>query len=253
MPPVAPVTRATWPCKRRDFEMGLHGMNLLRLSDDSDTRSSPSHLHTAASRMCCNRMSFGIAPKSGMPSPIRTGTRVIDEALNQSCPEKLLDRDAPIDIGVFESPRSQIGDDLSGSARHLFDQSTADSGEIKMARAQNDDLFVAVGPFRKGENDLVRSAADYENIDAGDELVVAMGFASVSRQEIEGVVEAGDEAVDAGADEDRGEHGTVSSYLERKAFRNGKSRAKSLVPKIKIPILLRLEREKRMGRTLESA
>src|SRR2546427_427487 len=75
-----------------------------------------------------------------------------------------------------------------------------------MGLALNHYALVAIWPGSKGKTLLEGLATDHNGIDACDELVVAVGFATARRQPVEIAVRPRNEAVDAGADKDRYRH-----------------------------------------------
>jgi hypothetical protein len=77
--------------------------------------------------------------------------------------------------------------------------------EIQGMAAQDHDALAAVGPLAEREHRLVRLPPDHDRVDAGDELVVAVGL-GVRGQPVEIAVQARDEAVNARADEHRYGH-----------------------------------------------
>ena len=68
--------------------------------------------------------------------------------------------------------------------------------------AQDDDAFVGLRPGLHRENRFEGVAADDDCVNAGDEFVIAVRFAAVGGEKVELAVWPGDEAVEAGADED---------------------------------------------------
>src|SRR5580704_10406723 len=68
--------------------------------------------------------------------------------------------------------------------------------------AQHHDAFVSIRPGAEGQNLFEGLAADHQRVYAGEEFSEAVWFAAVFRQEVEIVVQTGDEAVETGADKD---------------------------------------------------
>src|SRR5262249_56894355 len=70
---------------------------------------------------------------------------------------------------------------------------------------QDDHALVAVGPAAEAERGLVRAAADDDRVDRPDELLVAVGLLveRMDAQPVDAPVGPGDEAIEAGGDEDR--------------------------------------------------
>src|SRR5579871_5115039 len=99
------------------------------------------------------------------------------------------------------------GNDFGGRSGHLLDHAATNSGEVQRAAAQDEDGLAAIRPFGKGENNFESVAADDESVDAGHELGVAVRFAAAGRKEIQVTVGTRNETVNAGTDENRGNHG----------------------------------------------
>lgn len=125
-----------------------------------------------------------------------------DETLNESGAQEALNGDPAVDVGMVRAGGGKFRNDVRGRSTHLFHPAAAHAGKIEGTAAENDHALVTVGPGVKGQNGLEGFAADDDGVDAGDELVVAMGFAAARREKIESAVGAGDETVEAGADED---------------------------------------------------
>ena len=113
-----------------------------------------------------------------------------------------LNRDPAVDVEVVGAARGESRNDLRRRPGHLFDDASADRGQVDGATAQDHDALVAIRPGPEGQNLLEGLATDHERIDAGDELVVAVGLAAARRQPVEIAVRSRNEAVDAGADKD---------------------------------------------------
>src|SRR2546427_9908700 len=71
------------------------------------------------------------------------------------------------------------------------------------AGAEHEHTLPAIGPRVKAQNGFERMATHDQCIHRRHELIVAVGFATVRRQEVEITVDASDEAVEAGANEYR--------------------------------------------------
>jgi hypothetical protein len=137
-----------------------------------------------------------------------------NETLNQAGAEESLNGEATVDVKVMGASGGEFRNDLSRGSGHLLDDASAYGGEVNGTAAEDDYPLLAIGPFRKGQDGFEGVATYYEGIDAGYEFVVAVRLTTVHREKIESAVGAGDEAVEAGADEDGYGHGgvvTVSS------------------------------------------
>jgi hypothetical protein len=60
----------------------------------------------------------------------------------------------------------------------------ADCGQIDRVTAQDDYPLVTIRPSWISQNCLERLAAYHDRVDAGDKLVVALGFASALRKKV---------------------------------------------------------------------
>jgi len=69
------------------------------------------------------------------------------------------------------------------------------------AGAQHNDWHLAVRPSAKTEDGFKCVTADDDHVDGGNEFVVAVGFTAALGQEIQPAIGTGDEAINAGADE----------------------------------------------------
>jgi len=85
---------------------------------------------------------------------------------------------------------------------HLLDRAPRDFGKIQRLSAQNYNGLRAIRPLREGTNCFKSIPTDYESVNAGEELAIAVRFASIGWEEVERAIETGDESIDAGADED---------------------------------------------------
>jgi hypothetical protein len=68
--------------------------------------------------------------------------------------------------------------------------------------AEDDDGLRSVTPPAESEDDLIGTAADEDDVDAGIELLEAVGFLFAGFEEVEAVVKAGEKAIDADAAKD---------------------------------------------------
>jgi hypothetical protein len=136
-----------------------------------------------------------------------------DETLNQSCAQELLNCDSTVDVEVVGTAGGQACNDIGRSSCHVFHDASYDRRKIDRAATQDYDALVAVGPRLHGQNGFESFAADHDGVDGGYEFVVAVGFASAFGQKVERAIGAGDEAVEAGADEDGSFHSEV--YVPR--------------------------------------
>src|SRR6266567_6737417 len=98
--------------------------------------------------------------------------------------------------------RGELRNDLGRRPGHLFYNASDGSGQVEGPTTQDHNALVTIRPRAKGENLLEGPATDYDGIDAGYELVVAMRFATAGRKKIEIVIPSRDETVDAGTDKD---------------------------------------------------
>src|SRR6187551_1706913 len=69
------------------------------------------------------------------------------------------------------------------------------------AGAEHEHRLLPIGPRVKGQDRLVRLAANDQCIDRGHELFVAVGFTAAWREKIQTAITSGDEAIEAGTDE----------------------------------------------------
>src|SRR2546427_1464195 len=68
--------------------------------------------------------------------------------------------------------------------------------------AEHENGLLPIGPGAKGQDRLESLAADDQRIHRCHELIVAMGFATARREEIEVTIHSGNEAVEARANKD---------------------------------------------------
>src|ERR1700739_4940817 len=108
---------------------------------------------------------------------------------------------------MLNPPGRAFRDDLGGRSGHLFDTASADSREVERLAAKHDDALLLVRPFGISEHDFERFAAEENRVEAGEEFGVAVRLSAAGRKEIESIIGTGDEAVDAGADENGCTHG----------------------------------------------
>jgi hypothetical protein len=126
-----------------------------------------------------------------------------DETLNEPRAQEPLNGDPTVDVEVVGTTSSELRDDRSGRPGHLFNNASAGRGQVDGATTQDHDALVTIWPGPKGQKRLEGLATYHKRIDACHELVVAVGFAAARRQPIEIAVRSRNEAVEAGADEDR--------------------------------------------------
>ena len=90
-----------------------------------------------------SRTSCGRLPKSGIPSPMRTGTRVTIEPVDEARAQEALDRDAAVHVQVPGAARGQALHDLRGLAAHLLDDASACDRhrQVERAAAEDDDAL----------------------------------------------------------------------------------------------------------------
>ena len=117
-----------------------------------------------------------------------------------------MNRDPTVDIEVVGATSSQLRNDLSRRPGHLLDSASAGGGQIDGAATQHHYALVTIRPGPKSQNLLKGPAAYHNRVDAGYELVIAVGLAAALRQKVEIVVRSRNEAVDAGADKDGCRH-----------------------------------------------
>lgn len=125
-----------------------------------------------------------------------------DEPVNASSGEEALNRDAAVNVSVFEAAGFELSDDIGRFAGHLLDKAAFNRREIERTAAEYDYLLFPVGPFAESLDDLERLAADDEDIHACIEFVEAVRLMPARVQEIERVVGPGKEAVNADSAED---------------------------------------------------
>jgi|SRR5258708_6024914 len=101
-----------------------------------------------------------------------------NETLNGPGAQEPLNGDAAVDVEVVDAPSGELRNDPSGRSAHLFHNATAHCRQIDGTTAQDHDALVIVRPSIKGQNRLEGLAADHNRVDAGYELVVAVGFAA---------------------------------------------------------------------------
>ena len=145
----------------------------------------------------------GHGPKSGIPSPMSTGTRVIVTRWmsparrncwtvcppsTYTCREPLAASRATISLG-------------SPSIRSTYRLRVARS--VERTRAEHDDALAGVRPGVELHDDVVGVATDDERVDARHEGRIAVLLAPAGRQEVEVSVGPGEEPVQARPDEDR--------------------------------------------------
>src|SRR3954466_4564483 len=75
--------------------------------------------------------------------------------------------------------------------------------QVERPASQHHHALAAIRPGGKGQNRFEGIAADHQRIDAGHELVIAVGFAAARWQKIKSAVGARNESVDAGSDKNR--------------------------------------------------
>src|SRR5438270_9013474 len=130
--------------------------------------------------------------------------------MDQTRAQKGLHRDSAVNVDVLEAASCELVEDVRGSAGHLFDYGTANAGEIQRMVAQHDDLFTAVGPFRKGKHRVEGFAADYDGVNRRDKFIVTVRLAATGWKKIEFSVGARNETVDTGSDEYGRDHPLTS-------------------------------------------
>src|SRR5579871_157796 len=123
------------------------------------------------------------------------------DLLDQSGAKEALSGEPSVDIGMLEASGIEATYDFLRGGGHLLYARVGEFREVEFAGAEDDDLFFAIGPFRKLENRFVGLASDDDDVHDSDEFVIAMRFSSVIRQKVEGTVEACEKAVEAGSDE----------------------------------------------------
>src|SRR2546426_12163812 len=137
-----------------------------------------------------------------------------NETLNEPRSQEPLNGDPTVDVEVLGTTNSEPRNDISRWPGHLFNNASTGRRQVDGATTQDHDALVTIGPGPKGQN-LLEGLATYHNrIDACNELVVAVGFATALRKKVEIAVRSRDEAVDAGADKD--------GYRHRRLFTGGR-------------------------------
>lgn len=79
-------------------------------------------------------------------------------------------------------------------------------GKIEGTIAQDCHAPFSVGPVGEGRDDFEGFAADYQSVDGGNKFVVTVRDVAGFVEEVEGAVRAGEEAVEANADEHGNKH-----------------------------------------------
>src|SRR5580658_1460361 len=130
-----------------------------------------------------------------------------DEALNKAGAQKPLNRDPSVDVEVVSATRGKFRNNLRRRPGHLFHHPAAHGRQVKGTAAEHDYTLISIGPRRKSQHCLEGLAADDKRIDAGEKLVVAVGFAAVCRKKVKIAVRSRNETVNAGSDKDRCCHG----------------------------------------------
>src|SRR6266511_1783819 len=97
-----------------------------------------------------------------------------DETLNEPRAQEALNRDPTVDVEVVGTTGSELRDDLRRTPGHLFNNASADRGQVEGATAQDHDALVTIWPRLKGQNLFEGLATDHNRIDARYELVVAV-------------------------------------------------------------------------------
>ena len=107
-----------------------------------------------------------------------------DEALNEARAQELLNRDSAVDVEVAGAAGGELRNDLSLAAPAICSTTLplACGRQIERAATQDHYALVIVGPCPERQNGLEGVAAHHDGIHAGDEFVVAMGFAAIGRQ-----------------------------------------------------------------------
>jgi hypothetical protein len=100
------------------------------------------------------------------------------------CTQEPLNRDSSVNVEVMDAACGEFRNDLGGRPAHLLHNASAHRIQIHRPAAQDHDTLLTIGPDRKGQNRLEGFAAYNERVDAGYELVVAMGFTAARRQKV---------------------------------------------------------------------
>src|SRR3954468_11462592 len=126
-----------------------------------------------------------------------------DESLDEAGSKKALNRNSTIDVGVLHAACGQLGHYLDRISSQMLDQ-CAGRSRREYPSAQDEHLLGTIGPAFKAQYRLVGLPPDDQRIHRSHEGLIAVLFAAARRQPVEATVGPSDEAVDAGADEDRG-------------------------------------------------
>jgi len=123
------------------------------------------------------------------------------EVVDQVAGQKGANHRAAVDVQPLRAGQRQ----LLEQGRRLPREELLTVHGRRLAVGEHHAALARVRPLRKRERGLVRVAADHERVDRGEELgkPVVFAFSLDDRQEVEGAVRAGDEAIEAGGDEDR--------------------------------------------------
>src|SRR5207344_1157761 len=127
------------------------------------------------------------------------------KALDQPVLQKALNRDPAIHVNVLDAASRKLRQDFGRSPGHTLHGSPARGGRER-AGAEHDNGLPAIRPLLKGQDRFESLAPDDQGINRRNELIVAVGFATAGRQEVEVTIRSCDEAVEAGANEDRRFH-----------------------------------------------
>lgn len=122
-----------------------------------------------------------------------------DQALNEAGSKEALDRDAAVNVDVFDATASKLRNNIRGLSRYSLDDRATRNGRERARAEHEDGLFVR--PCIKGQYGVKGIAANHQRIDSGHELVVSVWLPTAGRQKVQIAVDAGNEAVEACADE----------------------------------------------------
>lgn len=116
--------------------------------------------------------------------------------------EEALDGDAAVNVGVLEAARGELLYDFGWFARHLL-HGACHRREIERAPAEHDGRLLAV-KFQVAEfaHHVEGAAAHHDDVHSGEEFRKAVRDVAAGVKEVEGVVGAREEAVNADAAED---------------------------------------------------
>ena len=142
------------------------------------------------------------------------------DPIDQAGSKKRLNGPPTVDVHVLDVPLRQVRDDLLGCTGDMFYHGTGRSGR-QGTSAEDEDGLVTVRPRSERERGFIGLPTHHHRVNGCKELVIAVWF-GVLREEVEGPIRSGNEAIEACSDEDRGSdacsHVLPSNAQPRAAF-----------------------------------